>query len=71
MRASILQAEVAHDEGRDGTAAVYRLGKFLYNRVPMGLAASPAEHAEELDRKQAEFESMNRIEKLFYAWKPW
>ena len=37
----------------------------------MGHAASPAEHAEELDRKQAEFESMNRIEKLFYAWRPW
>ena len=50
---------------------MYRLGQFLYNRVPMGLAASPAEHAEELDRKQAEFESMNRIEKLFYAWRPW
>ena len=52
MRASILQAEVAHEGGRDETEAVYRFGQFLYNRVPMGHAASPAAHAEELDRRQ-------------------
>ena len=71
MRASILQAEVAHEEGRDGTAAGHRLGEFLCKRVPTGHAASPAAHTEELEKRQAEFESMNRIEKLFYAWRPW
>ena len=53
---------------KDDTESVFRLGQFRYKRVPMGHAASTAEHAEELDRKQAEFESLTRIEKLFHAW---
>ena len=51
--------------------SAFRLGRPLLKRVPVGYATSPAVYAEELDRKQAEFESMTRIEKLFHAWKPW
>ena len=30
VRASILQAEVAHEEGQDETESVFRLGQFRY-----------------------------------------
>ena len=40
-------------------------------RVPMGHAAATTGHTEELNKVRASIESMNRIEKLTRAWKPW
>ena len=49
-----------------GASGIFGDGKLRGEARRVSLA-----RAEELERRQAEFESMNRIEKLFYAWRPW
>ena len=58
MRASILQAEVAHEEGEDVSESVFRLGRPLLKRVPMGYAASTTAYAEELSKVRTSIDNI-------------